>query len=233
MPLEVHDLSVRFGDTVAVSLATFELAPGEVLAVVGPSGSGKSTLLRAIAGLELYTGSVRWGGHDLAAVPTHQRGFALMFQEGQLFTHLDVAANVAYGMRDRRTDAATARSAELLDLVGLHGFEKRRVTELSGGEQQRVALARALAASPRMLLLDEPLSSLDRELRERLALDLRQILTDTHTPAIMVTHDQDEAAVVADRVAVMDKGRILQLGTMTQLREHPASDRVARFLGSA
>jgi len=233
MPLEVHDLSVRFGDTVAVSLATFELAPGEVLAVVGPSGSGKSTLLRAIAGLELYTGSVRWGGHDLAAVPTHQRGFALMFQEGQLFTHLDVAANVAYGMRDRRTDAATARIAELLDLVGLYGFEKRRVTELSGGEQQRVALARALAASPRMLLLDEPLSSLDRELRERLALDLRQILTDTHTPAIMVTHDQDEAAVVADRVAVMDKGRILQLGTMTQLREHPASDRVARFLGSA
>ncbi len=230
MALEVHDLTVRFGDTVAVDHVTFELTPGEVLAVVGPSGSGKSTLLRAIAGLELYTGSVRWDGDDLATVPTHQRGFALMFQEGQLFTHLDVAANVAYGMRVRDTGP---RVAELLDLVGLHGFEKRRVTDLSGGEQQRVALARALAVSPRMLLLDEPLSSLDRELRERLALDLRAILTDTRTPAIMVTHDQDEAARVADRVAVMDKGRILQLGTMTQLREHPASDRVAQFLGRA
>ena len=230
MPLEVHDLSVRFGETVAVDHVTFELTPGELLAVVGPSGSGKSTLLRAIAGLEPYSGSVRWDGDDLATVPTHQRGFALMFQEGQLFTHLDVAANVAYGMRERDT---RERVAELLDLVGLHGFEKRRVTDLSGGEQQRVALARALAVSPRMLLLDEPLSSLDRELRERLALDLRTILTDTETTAIMVTHDQDEAALIADRVAVMDKGRILQLGTMIQLREHPASDRVARFLGSA
>ena len=230
MSLAIHDLTVRFGDTVAIDRVTLELTLGEVLAVVGPSGSGKSTLLRAIAGLECYTGSVRWAGDDLAAVPTHQRGFALMFQEGQLFTHLDVAANVAYGMGVRDTGP---RVAQLLNLVGLHGFEKRRVTDLSGGEQQRVALARALAVSPRMLLLDEPLSSLDRELRQRLALDLREILANTHTTAIMVTHDQNEAAVVADRVAVMDTGRILQVGTMTELRANPASDRVAKFLGSA
>jgi thiamine transport system ATP-binding protein len=120
---------------------------------------------------------------------------------------------------------------ELLDLVGLAGFEKRRVTELSGGEQQRVALARALAASPRLLMLDEPLSSLDRELRESLAIDLREILQETHTSAIFVTHDQDEAAVIADRIGVMDGGRMLQLGTPTQLRTHPASARVAEFLG--
>lgn len=233
MPLEIHDVTVRFGEKVAVDHVSLELMHGEVLGVVGPSGSGKSTLLRAVAGLEPCTGTILWGGEDVTKVPTHKRGFVLMFQEGQLFTHLNVARNVAYGLPERRGAAASARVAELLELVGLAGFEKRRVTDLSGGEQQRVALARALAASPRMLLLDEPLSSLDRELRERLALDLRDILTDTHTAAIMVTHDQSEAAVVSDRVAVMDAGRILQLGTMTQLRGHPTSDRVAAFLGTA
>ena len=223
MPLELEHVSVAFGTTIAVDDVSLEVMHGEVLAILGPSGSGKSTLLRAIAGLEISTGSIRWEGEDLAKVPVHKRGFALMFQDGQLFPHLDVAGNVAYSKKGNVT--------ELLDLVGLAGFEKRRVTDLSGGEQQRVALARALAASPRLLLLDEPLSSLDRELRERLAVDLRSILRETHTTAIMVTHDQSEAAVVADRVAIMDEGRMLQLGTMTQLRRKPASDRVARFLG--
>ena len=228
MSLEISGITVAFGDTKAVDDVSLEVQQGEVLAVLGPSGSGKSTLLRAIAGLEpLAVGRVLWQNQDLRSVPVHQRGFALMFQDGQLFPHRDVAGNVGYALRGRNP----ARVAELLDLVGLPGFEKRRVTDLSGGEQQRVALARALAVSPRLLLLDEPLSSLDRELRERLALDLRRILVATSTCAIMVTHDQDEAAVIADRIGIMDHGRLLQVGTPTQLREHPASDRVARFLG--
>ena len=228
MPLEIAGITVRFGATTAVDDVSFEVQDGEVLALLGPSGSGKSTLLRAVAGLEpLVSGRILWGSDDLRAVPVHKRGFALMFQDGQLFPHKDVAGNVGYALPAKDP----ARVAELLDLVGLPGFEKRRVTDLSGGEQQRVALARALAVEPRLLLLDEPLSSLDRELRERLALDLREILVDTGTCAIMVTHDQDEAAVIADRIGVMDHGRLLQLGTSTQLRQHPASERVARFLG--
>ena len=225
MPLELDQVSVRFDDTLAVDDVSLEVMHGEVLCILGPSGSGKSTLLRVIAGLEVSTGSIRWDGDDLRGVPVHKRGFALMFQDGQLFPHLDVAGNVAYAKR--------GNVGELLELVGLAGFEKRRVTDLSGGEQQRVALARALAASPRLLLLDEPLSALDRELRERLAIDLRAILRQTATTAVMVTHDQSEAQVVGDRVGVMDHGRMLQLGTMTQLRAKPASDRVARFLGLA
>ena len=225
MPLELDQVSVRFDDTLAVDDVSLEVMHGEVLCILGPSGSGKSTLLRAIAGLEVSTGFIRWEGDDLRGVPVHKRGFALMFQDGQLFPHLDVAGNVAY--------AKKGNVGELLELVGLAGFEKRRVTDLSGGEQQRVALARALAASPRLLLLDEPLSALDRELRERLAIDLRAILRQTATTAVMVTHDQSEAQVVGDRVGVMDHGRMLQLGTMTQLRAKPASDRVARFLGLA
>jgi thiamine transport system ATP-binding protein len=227
MPLDLDHVSVRFGEKVAVDDVSFDLQHGEVLGILGPSGSGKSTLLRAIAGLEISTGSITWAGQDLAGVPVHKRGFALMFQDGQLFSHLDVAGNVGYAVRD----AHSPRVAELLELVGLAGFEKRRVTDLSGGEQQRVALARALAASPRLLLLDEPLSSLDRELRERLAIDLGQILVQTHTSAIMVTHDHAEAAVIAHRIGIMDEGRMLQIGTATQLRQHPANERVARFLG--
>ena len=228
MPLDLDDVSVRFGDTVAVDHVSLELQHGEVLGLIGPSGSGKSSLLRAIAGLEpLASGRVLWGDEDVSRVPVHQRGFTLMFQDGQLFPHRDVAGNVAYGLRAKNP----TRVAELLELVGLAGFERRRVTDLSGGEQQRVALARALAPEPRLILLDEPLSALDRELRERLALDLRRILEDTHTSAVLVTHDQDEAAAMADRIGVMDGGRLLQLGTAAQLRANPASDRVARFMG--
>lgn len=174
------------------------VGPGEVTAVLGPSGIGKSTLLRAIAGLEPYSGQISWDGEDLGRVPAHKRGFALMFQDGQLFGHLTVARNVAYAMprgRSRRSEVA-----HLLDLVGLGGFEKRLPRTLSGGEKQRVALARALAARPRLLLLDEPLSSLDRDLRDRLAIDLARILRETGTAAILVTHDEAEAATIADRI---------------------------------
>lgn len=231
MPLELADVTVTYGEKVAVDDVSLDLQHGEVLGILGPSGSGKSTLLRAIAGLEpLASGAVFWENKDLVNVPVHKRGFALMFQDGQLFPTKDVAGNVGYALTIAK-QPLQPRVGELLDLVGLAGFEKRRVTELSGGEQQRVALARALAASPRLLMLDEPLSSLDRELRESLAIDLREILQETHTSAIFVTHDQDEAAVIADRIGVMDGGRMLQLGTPTQLRTHPASARVAEFLG--
>jgi len=200
-----------------------------VFALLGPSGSGKSSLLRAIAGLEPCTGDIVWDGGSVVRVPPHKRGFALMFQDGQLFPHLDVAGNVGYALRVAGRPSA-ARVAELLELVGLAGFERRRVTDLSGGEQQRVALARSLAASPRLLLLDEPLSSLDRELRERLAVELREILRATGVTAILVTHDHDEAGVIADRIGILEAGRLVQTGTLTELREHPVDERTARFL---
>lgn len=195
----------------AVDDVSFDVAPGEVVALTGPSGCGKSTLLRAIAGLEpLAGGSVNWDGADLAAVPTHLRGFGLVFQDGQLFAHRSVGENVAYGLRVQRVprEQRDARVAELLELVGLPGAASRPVTELSGGERQRVALARSLAPRPRLLLLDEPLSALDRELRDRLAAELAALLRKTATTAILVTHDAQEAETVADRTLRMRDGRI-------------------------
>lgn len=198
MSLSVRGLRVRYEKSVVLDSLDLAVGAGEIVAVLGPSGVGKSTLLRAIAGLEPYTGSISWDGVDLGPMPAHKRGFALMFQDGQLFAHLTVARNVAYGMprgRNRREEVA-----RLLELVGLAGFERRLPRTLSGGERQRVALARALAAKPRLLLLDEPLSSLDRDLRDRLAGDLARILRETGTAAILVTHDEAEAATIADRV---------------------------------
>ena len=198
-------------DAPVVRGATFHVAPGEVVALLGPSGCGKSTLLRAIAGLEpLLSGAVRWNGEDLTDTPPHRRGFGLVFQDGQLFAHRNVRENVAYGLRVQRVPRSErdAKVAELLGLVGLSGFEERRVTELSGGERQRVSLARSLAPGPRLLLLDEPLSALDRSLRDRLAADLAQLLRDTSTTAVFVTHDEGEARTVADRVLRMHAGQI-------------------------
>ena len=240
--LAVRDVVVHYRDddgTVATAVdgVSLDIAPGEVLALLGPSGSGKSTLLRAVAGLEpLSAGQVRWAGADLAGVPTHRRGFGLVFQDGQLFPHRDVAGNVAFGLAmtgpDRRDRTAhRARVSELLELMGLAGFERRDVASLSGGERQRVARARSLAPRPRLLLLDEPLSALDRALRERLAGDVRAALVATGTTALFVTHDHDEAFAVADRIAVMDLGRLLQVAEPVELWHRPASRRVAEFLG--
>jgi thiamine transport system ATP-binding protein len=230
--LSATGLTVSFDGARAVDDVSIDVAPGEVLGILGPSGSGKSTLLRSIAGLErLDAGRVSWHGDDITALPVHRRGFALMFQDGQLFPHRTVAQNIAYPLRIARLAGRPARVIELLGLVGLGGFGDRRVTELSGGEQQRVALARSLAARPRLLLLDEPLSALDRELRERLAGDLRRILVETGTTAVFVTHDQDEAFAVSDRVAVMMDGRLQQVGTPAEVWRRPASAAVARFLG--
>lgn len=234
--LEVSSASVAFDGVRAVDDVSLGLARGEVLAVVGPSGCGKSTLLRAVAGLEpLASGRVSWAGDDLAGVPTHRRGFALMFQDGQLFDHLTVARNVAYALRLRGVSrrAATARVDELLALVGLGGYGARLPRTLSGGERQRVALARSLAAEPRLLLLDEPLSALDAGLRTRLAADLRRILREAGTTALLVTHDQEEAFTVADRLAVMRAGRVVQQGSTAEVWAAPADPETALFLGYA
>ena len=210
--LEVMGATVTFDAETVVRDLSLSLAEGEVVAILGPSGCGKSTLLRAIAGLEpLAGGAVLWGGEDLARITPHRRGFGLMFQDGQLFSHLSVAENVAYGLRVKgmgREDRAV-RVAEMLGLVGLADAAERPVTELSGGQQQRVALARSLAPSPKLLMLDEPLSALDRELREQLAGDLATLLRQTRTTAILVTHDEAEATRIADRVLRMAGGELV------------------------
>jgi thiamine transport system ATP-binding protein len=234
--LELREVTVRFGTTVAVDRVSLGLEDGQVLAVLGPSGCGKSTLLRVAAGLQQPTaGSVHLDGTDITGVPAHRRGFALMFQDGQLFPHLDVAGNVGYALRLRRTPRRQreARVAELLELVGLGAYADRRPATLSGGERQRVALARALAVRPRLLLLDEPLSALDRGLREQLAGELREVLRAEGTTALLVTHDHDEAFAVADRMAVLRDGRLVQSGTLEEVWRRPADPWTARFLGYA
>ena len=237
--LSIRDVVVHYRDddgTVATAVdgVSLDVGAGEVVALLGPSGSGKSTLLRAVAGLEpLSAGSISWDGSDLDGVPPYRRGFGLMFQDGQLFGHLDVARNVAFGLEVQHVAKADRqeRVAELLELVGLGGFARREVATLSGGERQRVALARSLAPRPRLLLLDEPLSALDRALRERLADEVREVLVATGTPALFVTHDHDEAFAVADRIAVMHEAHLLQIDSPRVLWHSPASRTVAEFLG--
>ena len=230
--LSVRGLAVTYGDMRAVDGVDLEVDAGEVVALLGASGSGKSSLLRAVAGLEdVAAGEVAWAGRSMVCVPVHKRGFGLMFQDGQLFEHRDVGSNIAYGLTGLPRAQRSERVREMLELVGLPGFERRRVTTLSGGQAQRVALARALAPAPRLLLLDEPLSALDRALREQLATDVRTILRQGGTTALYVTHDQDEAMTVADRVGVMEAGHLLRLDTPQCLWADPASSKVARFLG--
>ena len=206
--LEVDGVTVRFGDRVVLDEVGLTVGAGEVVGLLGPSGSGKSTLLRVIAGLLVPDrGRVAWDGVDLRSVPTHRRRFGLVFQDHQLFPHRDVARNVGFGLAvaGRPPAEIRGRVTELLDLVGLPGFEHRGVASLSGGEAQRVALARALAPSPRLLLLDEPLGALDRELHDRLALDLRRLLKDVGIAGLHVTHDREEADAVADRVVTLEQ----------------------------
>ncbi|MGJ0120518.1 ABC transporter ATP-binding protein [Williamsia sp. MIQD14] len=236
MTLEVRSLRVTYGSDVVIDGIDLDIGTAEapVTALLGPSGCGKSTFIRAVAGIEpIAGGSVRFDGVDLAAVPTHRRDFGVVFQDGQLLPGRTVGQNIAYGLRTRRwSRASTAeRVTELLDLVGLDGLADRAVTDLSGGQAQRVALARALAPRPRLLLLDEPLSSLDRRLRERLAVEIAEILRAARTPAILVTHDHQEAAVVADRIAVMSDGRIVQSGAPETIWRRPVDEWVARFVG--
>ena len=232
--LRVEDVSVRFGETAALDDVKLEVADGEVVTVLGPSGSGKSTLLRVIAGLQRPdSGRVLLAGTDLAAVPPYRRGIGLVFQERALFHHRDVFGNVAFGLRMQGASRGeiSRRVAEMLQLVGLRGLERRSVATLSGGEQQRVALARALAPDPKVLLLDEPLGSLDRRLRDRLLDDLKRLFGELAVTAVYVTHDQGEAFELGDRVAVMRDGRVVQTGTADEVWSRPADEDLARFLG--
>jgi thiamine transport system ATP-binding protein len=232
--LTVEELTVRFGDTVAVDGVDLHVAEGEVVCLLGPSGSGKSTLLRAVAGLERPDrGRAVLAGDDVTGRRPDERGVGLMFQDGALFPHRDVAANVAFGLRmqGRPRHEIRARVCEVLDLVGLAGFERRGVDELSGGERQRVALARTIAPGPRLVMLDEPLGSLDRALRDRLIGELRELFDALGSTVLYVTHDQAEALALADRVVVMRAGEVVQAGTPDELWRRPATAFVARFLG--
>ena len=231
--LELDALRVVYGDTVAVDDVDLHVAAGEVVALLGPSGCGKSSLLRAVAGLEPSTGQVRLDGRDLTGVPPHQRGVGLMFQGEALFPHRDVAGNVGFGLRmqGRSPDEVASRVDWALELVGLPGTGGRSVETLSGGEQQRVALARAVAPGPRLLMLDEPLSSVDRALRDRLLEELPAVFAEVDAAVVYVTHDQEEALALADRVAVMRGGAVVQEGRPPEVWQAPASRFVATFLG--
>ena len=214
---------------------TLHIEPGEVLALLGPSGCGKTTLLRLIAGLELPDAGSRlmFGDTDVTRLPIEQRGVGMVFQHYALFPHMTVAANIGYGLRLRGAPVAEQRRVvgELVDLVRLNGLEHRRPAELSGGQRQRVALARAVAVRPRVLLLDEPLTALDAKLKEQLRDELAELLRRLHITAVHVTHDQQEALAIADRLAVMQAGRIVQVGDGETLYRRPEHPFVATFLG--
>lgn len=234
--LRLGAVSVRFtaAGSPVLDAVDLDVAAREIVCVLGPSGSGKSTLLRVVAGLQhADAGQVLLEGREQRGVPAHRRGVGLMFQDHQLFPQHDVEGNVAFGLRMRGAPRAERERtvAELLDLVGLPGTQRRAVASLSGGEQQRVALARALAPRPRLLMLDEPLGQLDRGLRERLVVELRGLFRELGTTVLAVTHDQGEAFALADRVVVMQDGRIAQSGTPLEVWQRPATEFVARFLG--
>lgn len=232
--LEVHHVFKTYEDQLLLRDICLKVDTGETVCLLGASGSGKSTLLRIIAGLESPdSGFVSFDNIDLTSTPPHLRDFGLVFQDYALFPHLNVNENVAFGLKMRRLaqDEITERVANSLEMVNLSEFGSRRVTDLSGGEQQRVALARALATRPRLLMFDEPLGALDRTLREDLLNELRKILHQTKIPAIYVTHDQEEAFAIADRVLILHDGKILREGTPADVWANPESAYVAGFLG--
>jgi ABC-type Fe3+/spermidine/putrescine transport system ATPase subunit len=232
--LEINNIRKTYEDQPLLRGISFTVAANETVCLLGTSGSGKSTLLRIIAGLEAAEqGTVGWEGQDLAPVPVHLRNFGLVFQDYALFPHLSVFENVAFGlkMQNLSRPEIERRVREAMAQVNLSGFERRRVTELSGGEQQRVALARALAPRPRLLMFDEPLGALDRALRDHLQDELRGILHATGVPAIYVTHDQEEAFAIADRVLLLHEGEIVRDGSPSEVWNEPGSTWEARFLG--
>ena len=231
--LEVTNIYKSYEGALLLRGISFSVAAGETVCLLGASGSGKSTLLRIIAGLEpAEQGVVCWEGADLASVPAHRRGFGLVFQDYALFPHMNVQENVAFGLKMLGLPRAETeqRVTSILEQVNLAGFKHRRVTDLSGGEQQRVALARALAPSPHLLMFDEPLGALDRSLREQLMDELRGILRTTGVPAVYVTHDQEEAFKLADRILLLHDGQIVREGRPAEIWAEPGSVWVARFL---
>ncbi|WP_367065801.1 ABC transporter ATP-binding protein [Oryzisolibacter sp. LB2S] len=236
IPVEIDHCSKTYADgTRGLQPTSLHVEPGEVLALLGPSGCGKTTLLRLIAGLETLDagGRILFGDQDVTHRPVEQRGVGMVFQSYALFPQMSVAANIGYGLRIRGVSAAEERRAvgELVELTRLTGLESRRPGELSGGQRQRVALARAVAVRPRVLLLDEPLAALDAKLKESLREELAELLRRLHITAIHVTHDQQEAMAIADRLAVMRAGRIVQVGRGEDLYRAPTHPFVAEFLG--
>jgi ABC-type Fe3+/spermidine/putrescine transport system ATPase subunit len=232
--LQVVNIEKEYEGSPLLKGISLEVSTGKVLCLLGRSGSGKSTLLRIIAGIETTeSGQVLWNGEDMRNVPTHLRRFGLMFQDYALFPHLNVRGNIAFGLRMQGMvrEEIDCKVDEALERVNLGGFGERKVTDLSGGEQQRVALARALAPSPRLLMLDEPLAALDRALRAQLQEELREVLHASNIPAIYVTHDQDEALALGDRLALLNEGEIVQSGTPEEIYRQPRNTWVAQFLG--
>ena len=232
--LVLDRLTKRFGDQVAVDALSLEVGEGEFVSLLGPSGCGKTTTLQMIAGfVEPSSGAIRLEGRDLLAVKPNRRGLGIVFQSYALFPHMTVAENVAFGLEMQGIARAerAKRVREALELVGLGAFADRAPRRMSGGQQQRVALARALVIRPRILLLDEPLSNLDAKLREEMQIELRQIQRSVGTTTILVTHDQSEAMALSDRIVVMNKGRVEQIGRPHEAYENPASVFVAGFLG--
>ena len=235
MPLvALHNISRHYDSTRAVENASLAVERGEFFGLLGPSGCGKTTTLRMIAGLETPdSGTIEYDGRDITRLTPEARGFGMVFQNYALFPHLNVFENVGFGLRARRkpTSEIAERVAQALELVQLPGYEKRNVSELSGGQQQRVAIARAIAIEPTLLLFDEPLSNLDVTLREETRGELRELVGRLGLTAVYVTHDQEEAFALCDRISVMAQGRILQTGDPRELYEQPATVSVARFLG--
>ncbi|HLA20999.1 MAG TPA: ABC transporter ATP-binding protein [Pseudolabrys sp.] len=229
-----ESITKHFGRVVAVEALTLDIGRGEFFALLGPSGCGKTTLLRMLAGFETPNGGrILLDGEDIVAVPPHRRPVNMMFQSYALFPHLSVEGNIAFGLRQEkigRTEIAE-RVAEMLALVRMPGFGRRRVEQLSGGQRQRVALARALIKRPRVLLLDEPMAALDKKLRGETQFELMELQRKLGTTFVIVTHDQDEAMIVADRIAVMDQGRLAQVAAPSEIYEHPNSRWVADFIG--
>ena len=230
--LEIRDIEKRWGHGVTVGPITLDISRGEILALLGPSGSGKTTMLRLLAGFEVADGGrIAVANEDVTTVPPARRRFGMVFQHYALFPHLDVGENVGFGLP--RSPDHGAKISAALGLVDLAGFERRKVHELSGGQQQRVALARALAPEPRVLLLDEPLSNLDPSLRERTRRELREVIKRIGITTVFVTHEQEEAFDLGDRVAVLNNGHLEQTGVADDLYEHPANLFVATFVGRA
>lgn len=235
MSILLQDVCKRFGNFVALDSVNLEVPDGELLALLGPSGSGKTTLLRIIAGLEVAdAGTVVHGGEDITDYSARDRKVGFVFQHYALFRHMTVAENVGYGLRVRGAPKAKIRERveELLKLIRLEGMQTRYPGQLSGGQRQRVALARALAAQPRVLLLDEPFGALDAKVRQELRQWLRRLHEEIHVTSIFVTHDQEEAFEVADRVVVMNNGRVEQVGKPAEIYDHPATPFVYQFLGN-
>ncbi len=235
MSLLLDKVSYHYpGSTQGLHEVSLDVRTGELVAVIGPSGSGKSTLLKLVSGLETgHTGRIALDGEDMSRTPVHRRHIGMVFQSYALFPHLSVRDNVAYGLKLRKVPAAERhrRAHELLDVVGLGEYAQRPVAQLSGGQQQRVALARALAIDPRALLLDEPLSALDASVRGHLRDQIRAIQQRFGATTLLVTHDQEEALAMADRVAMLKDGRLLQIATPREIYERPASRAVAEFVG--